>query len=134
MTLGGRALSIRGSFNLIDLTPGDGPIDIYMTDKSLSLTEFEEYLEAAGPTNPEDTANAERATRGRRIRYLGPCTPSGDGSQASLSVMDVSLAGLRFTRTSAGWQYVYYNNAKVMTTGATMRHAVSVFLRWDKSN
>ncbi len=134
MTLGGRALSIRGSFNAISLTAGEGPLDVYMTDKSLSLSEFEAYLEAAGPTNPEDTANAELATRGRRVRFLGQIVPTGDGTQGHLTVMDMSLSGLRFTRVSAGWQFVIYNNAIVLAGGATVRTATSTFIRWDKSN
>ncbi len=134
MTLGGRCLSIRLNATVHGMTAGDGPHALYITDKSLSLLEFEEYLEAGGPVNPEDTVSAERASRGRRLRYLGLLIPSGNGTVSGLSLMDLSLGGLRFTRSSAGWQFVIYNRGKAMETGSVGRVWASVFLRWDKSN
>ncbi len=133
MTQGGRALSIRGTASLSDLTPGDGPISVYMTDKSLSTSEFEAYLEAGGPVSEEDTTAVEIATRGRRVRFLGTLIPAGNGTVAALSFMNESLSGLRFTKLSAGWAYFLYNEGRAMTTGSRVRITDSVFIRWDLS-
>ncbi len=134
MTLGGRMLSVRADIVIRTLTTGDGPLAIYLIDKSIDLAEFTEWKEAAGPVNPEDTTAVERASRGRRIRYLGATVASGVGTLTQLSLRDLSLSGLRFTRVSAGWNYVFYNVGVPMTTGAVAAVSDSIFLRWDKSN
>ncbi len=131
MTHGGRLMSLRGALTVHAMTAGDGPFMVFMSDKSISLAEFEEYLEAGGPVNPDDTVPVERALRGRRIRYLGLLLPTGSGTSAGISLMNHAVSGLKWTRTSQGWQYILYNLGPAMQTGAFFRSAISHFVRWD---
>ncbi len=133
MTASGKMLSLRGSLAIHDIVAGDGPWEAYLMNKSISLAELDEYLEAAGPVSPEDTANAELAGRGRRIRYLGLLIPTGDGTVAGLSLMNLSTSGLRFSSLSGGWQWAVYNRGKAMSTGAIFRVRMTDFIQWAKT-
>ncbi len=133
MTASGKILSLRGTLAISIMTAGDGPHEAYIMNKSISLTELEEYLEAQGPTGPEDTVNSERASRGRRIRYLGPMTPRGNGTVAVLSMMNFSLSGLRFSAAKDGWQWAVYNRGQQMTTGSVLRVRMTSFVQWAKT-
>jgi len=115
------------------LTPGDGPFLFGIANKSLSLTELEEYLELDGPVEPSEVPSRERATRGKLIRTLGLIVPSGDGSVASLFVDNRSLSGMRWNEESAGWNYWVYNRGQALTTGSILRVWASLFVRWNRS-
>ncbi len=133
MTASGKLLSLRGSFTWHDITAGDGPVAVFVVDNSLSLAEFEEYIEAGGPVSPEDTTAAERATRGRRVRDLGLLVPSGNGTVAGLFLRDFPLKGLRFSAGKAGWSFIFYNRGKALTDASVVRFQLSAFLQWAKT-
>ncbi len=133
MTRGGRMLSTRISAAITALTAGDGPLVLGVCWKSLTLTELEEYLEAAGPVSPTDTSGIEKATRGKDIRLLGLLIPSGDGTTAGFQALDVGLKGLRFTEEGAGWQWFAYNISRALTTGSTLRIVASSYVEFNPS-
>ncbi len=133
MTRGGSMISTQLSATVTVLTPGDGPFLFGIANKSLSLAELEEYLEANGPVEPTVIPQAEQVTRGKLIRTLGLIVPSGDGTVSALFVDNRSLSGLRWNEESAGWNYWVYNRGRALTTGAILRVWSSFFVRWNKS-
>ncbi len=123
-------MSTRGSMHVRSLTAGDGPFLVGIASKSLTLVQLEEYLETNGPVFEEDTNNVERATRGKNIRTLGTIVPQGSGQCGALWLDNKSLAGLRFSEESAGWNNWVYNLGPAMTTGSTFGIALQHFVRW----
>lgn len=133
MTRGGGIISTRGALGVRSLTISDGPFIVGIANKDLTLAELEEYLEAFGPTHPDDTTLVERTSRGRKIRILGVVVPSGDGSQGAIHLSDLALSGLRFTEETSGWSWWIYNLGKAMTSGAIFFIAMQSFVRWNRS-
>ncbi len=133
MTRGGKLLSERDATAVVSVTAGDGPFLFGVADKGISLAQLEAYLENAGPVQPEETAKAEIASRGRRIRTLGVLQPLGDGTTCSLYLDDVSLKGLKFTEEDAGWNHWLYNLGVAMTTGAIWVNALQSFVEFNPS-
>ncbi len=133
MTRGGRMQSLRGGSTIHGLTAGDGPHALYVTEKSLDLSQIQAYLDIEGPVTPDSTANAELASRGSKVRYLGLLMPQGAGTVSGLELMNKALAGLRFTEEATGWQYCLVNLGKAMTTGTTWVVHVQSFVRWNPS-
>ncbi len=132
MTRGGQLLSVRSASSITDLTAGDGPFVIGVANKDLSLSELEAYLEINGPVHPDDTTGVELASRGAKVRILGLAVPTGDGTQASLMVMDRSLSGLKWSEEAVGWNWFIYNIGRTMTTGATWLMLYQLFVRWNR--
>ncbi len=119
MTRGGGIQTVKCAMAIFGISNGDGPWLTGLSRKDLSLAELEEYLENAGPVNPDDTTASKRSTRGKHIRVLGLLIPSAAGLVAGRYFRDVPLKGLRFSETSAGWNHWLYNIGQTMTTGAT---------------
>ncbi len=133
LTRGGRALSLKLQACIQTLTAGDGPHSLWLVGLSLSLAQFEQYLENQGPVQPKETAKAEIATRGKNVRYLGLLVPVGNGTISVLSLMDKSLSGLKWTEEDAGFQFIIYNEGIAMTTGALARITAQFFVEWNAS-
>ncbi len=133
MTRGGRMNSLRGGFAIHTLTAGDGPHALYITEKSLDLAQIQAYLDIEGPVTPDSVANAELASRGKLIRFLGLLLPLGAGSVAALELMNKTLSGMRFTEEAAGWQYCLVNLGAAMTTGATWVVHTQSYVTWNPS-
>ncbi len=133
MTRGGKLLSVRGSFSIKNLTAGDGPFLVGLADKGIDLTQLEAYLENDGPVTPDETAKAEIASRGARIRTLGVLQPMGDGTTASLYLDNASLKGLKFSEENAGWNSWLYNLGDALTTGSSLRQVLQFFAEFNPS-
>ncbi len=133
MTRGGSLISGQMAFVASGLTAGDGPFLCGIANKSLDISELNEYLTIQGPVEPTAVPQVERSTRGKLLRKLGMAAPVGDGSVAVLYVDNRSLSGLRFNEESAGWNYFVMNLGRDLTTGATMNVQADLFLRWTKS-
>ncbi len=133
MTRGGQLLSMRAAIALSGLTAGDGPFMIGIMSKQLDLTQLEAYLEIGGPVSPDETANAELASRGAHVRNYGMLIPSGNGTVGGLYLDNRSMSGLRWTEETAGWNHWLYNMGPALTTGATVVYTYAAFVRWNKS-
>ncbi len=133
MTRGGRLISVRGVLSVRGLTAGNGPFLVGIADKGISLAQLEQYLENAGPVTPDETAKAEIASRGQRIRTLGIIQPMGDGTTGSFYLDNASLRGMKFSEEQTGWAYWLYNLGAAMTTGANWLVAVQHFVEFNPS-
>ncbi len=133
MTRGGKLQSFRGGSSIHGLTAGDGPHALYVSEKSLDLAQIQAYLDIEGPVTPDETASAELASRGSKMRLVGLLSPVGDGSVAMIEIMNKTLSGLTFTEEAAGWQYVLVNLGRAMTTGSTWVIHAQSFVRWNPS-
>ncbi len=133
MLRGGRLISVRGMTNIRSLTAGDGPLMFGISDKALSLTELEEYLELDGPVSPNVRTPSEIASRGAIVRTLGMIEPQGVGTTGGLYLNNVSLSGLKISEEAAGWNYWVYNAGKTMTTGATWVCSFQFFVEFNPS-
>ena len=135
MTRGGKCLSVRTGQAIHGLTAGDGPHDLYIMNTDLSLGEVEAYIELSGPLSPNLKVENEIASRGKYVRKVGMLTPVGDGTVAVLSVIDKSMAGLRFSESGegAGWTWLLYNIGRAMTTGSSWSMTSAMFVEWNPS-
>ncbi len=133
MTRGGRALSVRGTVSIHDLTAGDGPFTFGILEKGISLALLDEYFKNEGPVTPDSVSKQEIASRGAKIRTLGVLQPMGDGTTCSLFLDDRSLKGLKFSEENAGWSYWLLNNGRALTTGAAWRSTLQTFVEFNPS-
>ncbi len=134
MTRGGTLISISVQPIIHSLTAGDGPFSLWILNSDLTLAEFEAYLETNGPLFPDDTTSSERASRGKKIRYLGIIAPVGNGTVAVPTelIKNQAMAGLRWSEAGegAGLSLVLYNLGKALTTGSSFISKSQHFVRW----
>ncbi len=120
------------------LTSGEGNgLLLVMTEGLLTVAQVEGNLELNGPVAPRDTTAMEIASRwvrtigttiGTEVSTEHSFTNSEGG--ALLKVTPRWTFQRRRTATEGGWNWVVYNNGKILTTGAACQLKATHYGVW----
>ncbi len=112
-----------------------GGLALYLCDGDLSLTEIDQAIEANGPLGPNDSVQAatvERFTKlvGAMSEQMSPANFAFPLSDAKTNApVCVVLPRWTFARTKS-WNWVLYNHAGAIQTGATVLIMAKSFGVW----
>lgn len=106
-------------------------LSLWLVDGDLTLAQFEEAIETEGPLGPNDPVQAEVSER--FILFVG----AGGGGSTPAHVHNAEGNGhlcvlkprWTFARTKS-WNFIVYNIAPQLTTGATINLRVKNFGVW----
>ncbi len=118
-----RVIKAEALINCTGLTNGEGRgLAVYLVDGDYTAAEFEAFMEGSRPTGPNDSVNAEIASRfWKRMGVMS--APAG--SQTDGLFLNPTGGGhlsetIRWTfQETKSWNYIVYNHGIVLTTGAT---------------
>ncbi len=121
-------LSIKGTWNIIGLTAGQGPVQFGIAHGDYSAQEIEEHIEASGSWGQDDKIAAERA--GRLVRQIGQFDDrDGDGEEIYLDGQEISTK-CRFMLMSGAQLQIWARSLAggTLTTGAIIQFVGKAFL------
>ncbi len=120
-----RAISLKATWALSNLTAGEGPITVGLAQSDYTITEIKECLEAAGAIDVGDLPAQEKANR--YVRIVG-----------TLNSANASLNDGRPVKTKLNWKvdigkfvnvFVYNESTGVLTTGAFINVAGDLWIK-----
>lgn len=111
-----RVKSLKGTWSIVGLTAGEGPVTIGIAHSDYSVTEIKECLEAAASISPGDKIAQEQANRLVRIvgTLDGGRTTLNDGRPVSTKLNWLITIGQGFNL------FAYNEDQASLTTGATV--------------
>ncbi len=119
------------------LTQGEGSgLILLLTEGLLTVAQVEGVMELNGPLAPRDTAAMEIASRWVRTCGVTSHEVSEEANFHSkydgpmLEVTPRWTFQRRRTATEGGWNWVVYNNGKLLTTGATVQIKATHYGVW----
>ncbi len=127
-----RIISMELSAEMTGLTAGEGPIDLYLCNDELSVTEISESILGPGPVDRSDRNGQERAERAVFLigHFSGLNTESPvlghDGQEG------IVKKTIRWTFSNAnGFVIVAFNRSGgTLTTGAVIRFSTKFYGVW----
>ncbi len=130
-----RLIKVEIAGQIVGLTDGDLPLHLYLFNDELSVTEIEECITNAGPTDRNDRLQAERAERA--VFLLGTFSSQADTqTEAQLYGADgqqgVVNKTIRWTFSDPeGWGIGVFNQSGAgLQTGAVFRFVSKFFGVW----
>ncbi len=123
-----RAISVKATWSLRDLTAGEGPISVGLSHGDYTAAEIEEFIEAEGAMTRLDKIAQEQANR--LIRRVG--TFSGLAEAETLNDGRPIRTKLNWAIADGGTVdfWAYNHSGAVLTTGAVVEILGRLFLRW----
>ncbi len=120
-----RAISVKATWNLMNLTSGEGPVTVGLAHSDYTVTEIKECLEAQAGIDPGNKTAQEQANRLVRVvgAYGSVQAMLNDGKPITTKLNWLIAIG----RTVVMW--AYNEDTATLTTGAVLNVSGNMWVK-----